>query len=470
MNTSSTGGRRVAGAEASRGWRPTLVLGLAAMLVTGAALALQAPAAEQGEPPADAPQRVPLTVADVACPASSGSPELSLGSASTETGDGEITLRSSSAPQPVAVPLSPGEASRGPAPTGPVVVHGTGATAPGLFAARFAGPGVTAAGECAAPSEETWFVGIGTSGVHNSELQLTNPDSGPAVADVELWNVDGPMEEVRSRGLTIAGNDSTRIDLSDLAPDRAELAMRVTVSRGRVSASVQDSYSLPGKQPSLDWLAASAAPSTSLVLPGLSREASERTLVLANPGDAGGRVEVKVTGERSTFAPSGLEPIQVPAGQVVVTELTDQLLEALEGEDAALQLTSTVPVTGSMRAVVGADLVHLPAVPAGSGQTVAMVPPSGERVLMLTTTTKGGAFRVRFLSDGEPSTWRSRLKPGVTTPVPVPDETVAVLVDGAAPYAGGVRTRTTRGAMFLPLRTPLFDQVLPEVTPALPTD
>ena len=127
---------------------------------------------------------------------------------------------------------------------------------------------MTAAGECAAPSEETWFVGIGTSGLHNSELQLTNPDSGPAVADVELWNVDGPMEEVRSRGLTIAGNDSTRIDLGDLAPDRAELAMRVTVSRGRVSASVQDSYSLPGKKPSLDWLAASAAPSTSLVAAG----------------------------------------------------------------------------------------------------------------------------------------------------------------------------------------------------------
>ena len=470
MSAPSTSGRRVAGPAGSPRWRPTLVLGVAAILVTGAALALQAPAAEQGEPPASAPQRVPLAVADVACPASSGSPELSLGSVSTEQGDGEITLRSSSVPQPVAVPLSAGEVSRGRAPTGPVVVHGTGAMAPGLFAARFAGPGVTAAGECAPPTGETWFVGIGTSGLHNSELQLTNPDGGPAVADVALWSVDGPMGEVRSRGLTIAGNDSTRIDLSDLAPDRAEIAMRVTVSRGRVVASVQDSYSLPGKKPSLDWLSASGAPSTSLVLPGLSRQASERTLVLANPGDAGGRVEVKVIGARGTFAPSGLEPIRVPAGQVVVTELTDQLRRALEGEDVALQLTSSVPVTGSMRAVVGDDLVQLPAVPATSGQTSVMVPPSGERVLVLSTTTNGGAFSVRFLGAGRPTTWRSRLKPGITTAVPVPAETVAVVVDGVAPYAGGVRTRTTRGAMFLPLRTPLFDQILPEVTPALPVD
>ena len=123
-----------------------------------------------------------------------------------------------------------------------------------------------------------------------------------------------------------------------------------------------------------------------------------------------------------------------------------------------------------MRAVVGADLVHLPAVRAGSrrdrrdGAAVRRAGADADH------HHAGRCLRVRFLGDGEPSTWRSRLKPGITTAVPVPDETVAVVVDGAAPYAGGVRTRTTRGAMFLPLRTPLFDQVLPEVTPALPTD
>ncbi|MET1060861.1 MAG: DUF5719 family protein [Nocardioides sp.] len=450
-----------------------LVLGLAAMLLTGAALALQAPAAEQGVVEREAPQRQPLTEADVACPASSVSPEVSLASASTEEGDSETTLRSASAPaaEPVLVPLEAGNATRERAPTEAVIVHAEGATAPGLFAARFGGTGVTAAGECAAPAAETWFVGIGTSGVHSSELQLTNPDSGPAVADLELYSVDGPMDEVRSRGLTIAGNDSTRIDLSNLAPDRAELAMRVTVSRGRVAASVQDSYSVPGKKAAFDWLAASSTPTTSLMVPGLSRTADERTLVLANPGDAGGRVEVKITGTRSTFAPAGLEPIEVPAGEVVITDLTEQLKGQLEGdEDAALQLTSTVPVTGSMRAVVAGDLVQLPAVTAVSGQTAAMVPPSGDQALLLTTTNAGGGgFKVTFLGD-KPSTWRGRLKPGTTTAVPVPDGTIGLLADGPAPYAGGVRTRTSKGSLFLPLRTLRFDQILPEVTPALPDE
>jgi hypothetical protein len=203
----------------------------------------------------------------------------------------------------------------------------------------------------------------------------------------------------------------------------------------------------------------------------MSRTADQRTLVLANPGDSGGRVELRVAGARSTFAPAGLKPIEVPAGEVVVTELTEQLSQVLSKEDAALQLTSTVPVTASVRAVVGGDLVHLPAVPARAGLTASMVPPSGEQTLLLTTSgDRGGGFKVRFLGTGRPTTWRGRLQPGITTPVRVPADTVAVLADGPAPYAGGVRTRTSRGATFLALRPLLFDQVLPEVTPALPTE
>ena len=90
-------------------------------------------------------------------------------------------------------------------------------------------------------------------------------------------------------------------------------------------------------------------------------------------------------------------------------------------------------------------------------------------VLLTTTNAGGGGFKMKFLGE-KPSTWRGRLKPGTTTAVPVPDGTVALVADGPAPYAGGVRTRTSRGSMFLPLRTLQFDQILPEVTPALPDE
>jgi hypothetical protein len=221
-------------------------------------------------------------------------------------------------------------------------------------------------------------------------------------------------------------------------------------------------------------LSASAAPTTSAVLPGLSRKADERTLVLANPGEAGGRVEVKITGKESSFAPAGLESIEVPAGEVVVTDLTETLLAAAGQEDVSLTLEGTVPVVASLRNVVGSDVMHLPAVRAGTGRTGAAVAATGEQVLLLTTTLdRGGAVTARFLGDEvakKDARWRGRLKPGTTTAVPAPDGAVAVVVDGVPSYAGGVRTRTTTGATFLPLRPLVYDQVLPEVTPALPDE
>ena len=468
--TTPEGGRRIAGPTRRRLFRPMVALGLGAMLVTALALAVQAPAAEQGETATEAPERQPLSVADLACPPTSGSPDLSVGSASDQTDDGEVTVRpATSASSTTTIPLEPGQATRAPGPNGPVVVHGEDALAPGLLAARFSGKGVTSAAECVAPATETWYVGIGTSGLHASELELTNPDSGPAVADVALWSVDGPLDEVRSRGLTIPGNDSTKIDLSDLAPNRAELAMQVTVSRGRVAASVNDSFTVPGEgKPTVDWLTAASAPATELVVPGLSKQADSHTLVLANPGDAGGRVELKIAGKRSTFAPAGLEPIQVPAGRVVVTPLSDEVMKQLAKEDASLQLTGTVPVTASVRSVVDDDLVHLPGVPPGGG-------------------SDGGDGA----AEGRPHPADHDHDRGWLVRRTLPDRRPGEDLAGPSParhhHAGrhpgrhhrdrragsrAVRRRgahvTDTGATFLPLRPLALDQILPEVTPALP--
>ena len=469
-NTPTGSGRRVADTSTDgRRFGPLVIAGVVAILVTAGALALQAPAAEQIEPAKEAPARTPLTVADLACPASASS-SVTIGSDSRQEGDGEVSVRASGKDKSEPVTLSPGDATRVDASEDPVVVHGEGSLAPGLFASRYAALG-REAGECPAPTGSTWFVGVGTSGVHDSKLQLTNPDSGPAVADLALWSTDGPMDEVQSRGLTVPGGGSTTIDLSNLAPHPRELAMQLTVSRGRVAATVLDTYNYPGEKPAQDWLTAAGEPAASLTIPGLTRDADERTLVLANPGEAGGRVKIRVTGKRTTFAPAGLKPIEVPPGEVVITDLTRQLADAVSNDDAALELTSTVPITGSLRNVVDSDLLQLPAVNATSGRTATTAPEKGERKLMLTTTAdKGGAFEVTFVGadKAKDAEWRGRLKPGTTTVVPVPDGTVAVLADGPAPYVGGVQTSGGGGVSFLPLRELVYDRILPEVTPALP--
>ena len=65
MNATPNTGRRVAGPSGSPGWRSMLVVGLVAMLLTGAALALQAPAAEQGTVEHEAPVAIGEEVLEV---------------------------------------------------------------------------------------------------------------------------------------------------------------------------------------------------------------------------------------------------------------------------------------------------------------------------------------------------------------------------------------------------------------------
>jgi hypothetical protein len=192
-------------------------------------------------------------------------------------------------------------------------------------------------------------------------------------------------------------------------------------------------------------------------------------LTLVNPGDTEGRVSLQVVTPRTTFTPAGLSDVRVPAGRVVVAELTEALEDQLGEEDAALRLRSTVPVTGGLRSVVADDLVHLPAVGTASGATAAMVPPPGTDVLVLAGAEVAGPVEVRFVGeDGALGQERLRLRPDTTTAVPVPGEARAVLVDSEVAYAGALRSAGPAGAALLPLRPLVVDQLVPQVTPDWP--
>ncbi|KRF18794.1 hypothetical protein ASG90_02530 [Nocardioides sp. Soil797] len=464
-------GRRVADAAPMKGaaFSPLVVFGLALALVTVGALALQKSANDPAEVSADAPASRPLTRLDLLCPAAvAGNSELVLGSgASDGAADGAVSVRDASSDNSDELDVRPGKAGSVTASTKAVMVTGTRGLAPGLFGARFGNAERPAAGECTAPASERWFAGVGAGGLHESQLVLANPDTGPAVADVSLWSSTGELIDVASRGLTIPGQRSSVLDLAELAPNRDELTLRVTVSRGRVAASMADTYTPRGGAAVSDWLPSTAPPATDLLLPGLPRSMAEPTLVLANPGEDAGQVSLKIVGKNSTFAPNNVDEIRVPAGESVTTELPASMVKLLAKEDTALRLTSTVPVVGSLRTVVAGDLVHVPAVEAASGQTAAAVPGGAGSALLLTAPTTAGRVSVTFTgADAKPVA--VRLRPGVTTTVPVPEKATATIVDGRTEYVAAVRTVTAKGASLLPLRPLQLDKLIPAVRPEWP--
>jgi hypothetical protein len=99
-------------------------------------------------------------------------------------------------------------------------------------------------------------------------LELINPDAGTAVADVTVFAQSGEVTATDLRGVTVAGNDSVRLDLSQTVPRRTDLGLRVVVSRGRLAASVLDEIpQLGSRRLTQDWMPAQSAPATCRVRP-----------------------------------------------------------------------------------------------------------------------------------------------------------------------------------------------------------
>ena len=88
-------------------------------------------------------------------------------------------------------------------------VRARGAVSAQLLAARFQPDGL-AATECALPRPDYWFTGVGADADHASVLQLANPDTGPAVADVTVLGRTGPIDVPELRGLTVQGGRDRR--------------------------------------------------------------------------------------------------------------------------------------------------------------------------------------------------------------------------------------------------------------------
>ena len=250
-------GRRSA-TERRGGLTSTAILGLLLPALTVGMLLLVQPHAAGRRAPVR-PRPTTLNSASVACPSAPDG----AGAAYVATGQpdvrGEVSV--TAAGKESSVPVSSGRVSRMPG-AGPVVAEGEGDLAPGLIGARF-GDRRLAAVDCPQPAPETWFTGVGAGTRHNSVLELTNPDAGPAVADVTVLARTGEVTADDLRGVTVPGNDSVRLDLSKAVPRRSELALRVVVSRGRLAPTLLDEIPearRPAPHPGLAAAAAGARP------------------------------------------------------------------------------------------------------------------------------------------------------------------------------------------------------------------
>jgi hypothetical protein len=455
----SGGGRRRATEATTRRPSPLTVLAVVIPLLTVAALALVRPAA--APPSSYAPTDAPLDRVTAVCPPRlPGADAVRFGS--TGLASGELALRVGRQDRTQAV--SDGVAAR--TERQYVVVNGTGELAEGLVASRSGGG---SASTCDQPAPERWFTGAGASAEHTSTLTLVNPDRGPAVADVTVWDGSGPVDVPALRGVRVPGGRSTSFELSDVAPNRDALALRVVVSRGRLSSSVVDVVDPVGRdRPVREWLPSQPAPASTSYVAGVGTAAADRVLTLANPGDSEVRVALEVVSEESEFAPSGVEEVTLGPGSVGELDLTRVLRGRLLQDVQALRVEATGPVTAALRTRTANDLALAAAGPSVSGDA-AVALPAGAKRFVVTGATAPGVLTLRAWDDDGAPVVRERrveLDPATAARIRVPDEAVLASVTIERTGAVVALEVTDRGLSVLPLPQLETTSQVPDVRPA----
>jgi Family of unknown function (DUF5719) len=351
----SRSGRRVRVPEAARRQRTrrvdvTTVLAVLLPLATVGVLTLvrPPPTHSTGQPPV----LTRLTRSLVVCPrAAPGSPDAAV--STTNGSSGKVTVSSGTTSHDVL--LRPWASTRLPG-TGTLSVKASDALAPGLLAARSGTTPVTGI-DCANPASDQWFTGVGARPDHDSLIELTNPDPGPAVADISFL-AHGTFSVRKLRGITVPGRRTVTFDLGKVVPRRPLLTAHVVISRGRLAVGVLDtSTDLVTGSVRREWLAPQLAPEQDSVLLGLPTGTGTRTLQLGNPSADVVRAQVRVVTRDTSFVPAGLEPLSIPPGATASLSLTAELRKALGDGAVGIAVQATAPITTSLLTGLARDRV-----------------------------------------------------------------------------------------------------------------
>ncbi|MFB7954697.1 DUF5719 family protein [Streptomyces sp. NPDC056045] len=297
-------------------------------------------------------------------------------------------------------PGKPAVAEESGADTPALVGTATGRLAPGWTAQQTtmveAGEGRGLLGvSCTVPDTDFWFPAASTAKSRQDYVHLTNPDDTAAVADIELYGPKGSLKSEVGEGITVPARSSVPVLISTLTSEAVDdVTVHVTTRTGRVGAAVRAADDKAGS----DWLAASTAPTGTLVMPGIPDDATSVRLVAFAPGDDDADLKVKLLGKTGAITPAGNDGLHVKSQMTASIDLKD----LTKGEPGSLLLTpekdgKATPVVAALRVVRGSgdkqEVAYIPATgPAGARATVADNRSEGS---VLSLTAPGAAATVK---------------------------------------------------------------------------
>ncbi|MFD8549443.1 DUF5719 family protein [Streptomyces sp. NPDC059649] len=280
---------------------------------------------------------------------------------------------------------------------------------------------------CTTPDTTFWFPGVSTATDRQDYVHLTNPDTTPAVVDLELHGKDGALAGSAGEDITVPPHTTVPVLLSTLTTRPATNAtLHVLAREGRVGAAVQ---ATDGKLGS-DWLPPAADPAPSVVLPGIPKDATSVRLVALAPGDADADLKVQLATPTGLITPAGLETLHLKSGMTTAVDLKD----VTKGEAGSLVLTPTdpgakAPVSAALRVTRGKggnqEMAFIPATRpvekrataadnGAKGSTLSLVAPEKGKDAKVKVTASAGS------AGGTPVTRTYTVKGGTTLDIAPP--------------------------------------------------
>lgn len=224
-----------------------------------------------------------------------------------------------------------------------------------------------AATACAEVSADSWIVGGSTDVGRTGTLFLSNPTRADAIIDLSFFSEAGEITAPGARGLIVKAGEQRVLPLASFAPGVHAPVIRVQSTGGQVSAVLQQSIVRGITPGGVELTAATTAPGTEQVIPGVviatsAPAAGEETfddttaayddsipaIRVFVPGTETAQVSfsfVDETGEDVTLA----LPADFEGG--VVSEVP---LSALPAGSYGLKVSSDLPLVAAVRTTAGA--------------------------------------------------------------------------------------------------------------------
>ncbi|ROQ36625.1 hypothetical protein EDF46_3168 [Frondihabitans sp. PhB188] len=256
-----------------------------------------------------------------------------------------------------------------------------------------------AASSCAEPTSSTWLVGGSTDTGRTTLISLVNPTDVNSTVDLSVFGESGTVDGPGLTGIVVAPNSQKVVPLSGFATGLTSPVVHVTSTGGQIVADLQVSVVRTLRAGGLDTVSASAAPASTVTVPGivvrggdaLQAKAAEdgygdlvTALRVFVPGDANADLSIQLRtadGTGATFTETA------EAGQV-----DDIPLDGLKTGTYTATVQSSQPIVAGVRSsTIGAggvtDLSWAAAAPALDGETLFTVPAGPEATLTLANPT-----------------------------------------------------------------------------------